>query len=147
MLHRGRPSMLSCRLMKKRVQFFPNGTVQILGGVAPSLLNLLYAQISQLLHQYDSSLQMTRWKVNNIVFYFVLTQRLQFNHCVCSKDLSYEPELFPAALISKWQPAHITLFSNGKGMITGIKSEDIAQSIVDELPSFLSLMNVKFYDK
>ena len=29
-LYNGRPTMLSCRLMGKRVQFFPNGTIQVL---------------------------------------------------------------------------------------------------------------------
>ena len=137
-LHRSRPTMLTCRVMKKRVQFFPNGTVQILGGgVTPSLLHHLCAQISHLLHQYDSSLQMGPWKVNNIVFHFDLETQINFNSCMCTKDFSFEPELFPAALISKWSPGHVTLFSNGKGMITGVKCYDKAQRILHDLPSFL----------
>lgn len=56
---------------------------------------------------------------------------------MCTKDLSYEPELFPAALISKWQPAHVTLFPNGKGMITGVKSYDEAVTILQQLSSFI----------
>ena len=55
---------------------------------------------------------------------------------MCSKDFSFEPELFPAALISKWHPAHVSV-SNGKGMITGVKSQDEAECILDELPFFL----------
>lgn len=137
-LHCGRPTMLTCRMMTKRVQFFPNGTVQILGGgVTPSLLNHLCAQISHLLTRYDSTLKMGPWKVNNIVFHFDLLKHIKFCNCTCTKDFSFEPELFPAALISKWQPAHVTLFSNGKGMITGVKSHDSAQYILSELPSFL----------
>ena len=138
-LHRGRPTMLTCRMMTKRVQFFPSGTVQILGGgVTPSLLNHLSAQISHLLSQCDSNLLMGTWKVNNIVFHFDLMKRIKLNNSVSTKNFSFEPELFPAALISKWHPAHVTLFSNGKGMITGVKSHDTAQCILDELPSYIT---------
>ena len=56
---------------------------------------------------------------------------------MCTKDFSFEPELFPAAMISKWQPAHVTLFCNGKGLITAVKSEDKALFILSELTLFL----------
>lgn len=80
---------------------------------------------------------MGEWKLNNIVFHFDLMKQIKFHDCLCTKDFSFEPELFPAALISKWQPSHITLFPNGKGMITGVKSKDEAEYILDELPFFL----------
>ena len=138
-LHRGRPTMLSCRMMTKRVQFFPNGTVQVLGGgVTPSLLNHLHTQISHLLRQCDSNFRMENWRVNNFVFHFEFPSKVKLNGCICTQHFSYEPELFPAALISKWHPAHVTLFRNGKGMITGVKSEYDAQCILDDLPTFLA---------
>ena len=80
---------------------------------------------------------MSQWKVNNLVFHFNFGKQVKFNNCICSKDFSFEPELFPAALISKWHPSHVTLFSNGKGMITGVKNGNEAQCILDELPTFL----------
>ena len=141
-LHRGRPYMLSCRMKMKRVLFFPNGTIQILGGgLNPSTLQLLSMEISRLLHQYDSTRRplLLRWKLNNMVFHFDMTTRIKLTKCVCTKHLSYEPELFPAALISKWQPAHVTLFPNGKGMITGIKSYDESLSILRQLFTFIQL--------
>ena len=140
-LHRGRPTMLICRMKTKRVQFFPNGTVQILGGgVTPFLLHHLTFQISHILHQCNLTLPppILRWKVNNLVFHFDFMTRIKFTKCLCTKDFSYEPELFPAALISKWHPAHVTVFSNGKGMITGVKTHDEALYILHQLPSFLS---------
>ena len=84
---------------------------------------------------------MTPWKVNNIVFSFNLSERLKFYDCMCTKDFSFEPELFPAALISKWHPAHVTLFSNGKGMITGVKSRENAEQIFLQLSPFLHDVN------
>ena len=79
---------------------------------------------------------MTQWTVNNIVFHFDFAQRFKLNTRWCNKDFSYEPELFPAALISKWKPAHVTLFPNGKGMITGVRSEQTALKILHELSIF-----------
>ena len=130
--------MLTCRLMTKRVQFFPSGTVQILGGgVTPALLTHLCSQICHLLRRCDSTLCIGQWKVNNIVLHFDLLKRIKLRGSICTKDFSFEPEVFPAALISKWHPSHVTLFPNGKGMITGVKCQEEAQCILDELPSFL----------
>ena len=75
--------------------------------------------------------------MNNCVFKFNLFHHLKFEHYDCNQYFSYEPELFPAALISYWSPAHVTLFPNGKGMITGIKDRDSAVDILHKLPTFL----------
>ena len=83
-------------------------------------------------------IQLSPWKVNNCVCEFDFNRRFKFEKIPCDKDFSYEPELFPAALISKWAPAHVTLFSNGKGLVTGVKSETEAMSYLCQLPSFLS---------
>lgn len=75
--------------------------------------------------------------MNNFVFHFHLKHRLTFKQIPCGKDFSFEPELFPAALISKWSPCHVTLFPNGKAMLTGIKSHEDALHILDMLIAFL----------
>ena len=72
------------------------------------------------------------------MFHFDLQQCLKFNHIDCNQFFSFEPELFPAALISKWHPAHITLFVNGKGMITGIKDRDTAVGILNDLKQYIA---------
>lgn len=141
-LHRGRPCMLTCRLLNKRVLFFPNGTVQILGGgITLLLLHQIAIQVLLLLHRYNLTLPppLLRWKVNNMVFHFDLKTCINFKDCICDKDLSYEPELFPAALISKWHPAHVTLFCSGKGMITGVKSVAESMFILQELVPYIKL--------
>lgn len=51
--------------------------------------------------------------------------------------MCYEPELFPAALISRWLPVHVAVFHNGKVIITGLKSEKHANDILDSLIQFV----------
>ena len=37
-------------------------------------------------------------------------------------NVFYEIEIFPAALITSWKPAHVALFHSGYVIVTGIKS-------------------------
>jgi len=138
--YRGRPTMLTCQILKKRVQFFPNGTIQVLGGdLTPHLLHYLTVKICILLRLCNYSLPEKNclFSVNNFVFHFHINHRLNFKQIPCDKDFSFEPELFPAALISKWSPCHVTLFPNGKAMLTGLKSREDALHILDALIAFL----------
>lgn len=140
-LHRGRPTMMSCRLLKKRVLFFPNGSVQVIGGgVTVTLLNHLARKIDILLRLSGVTVPPCKlqWTINNIVFRFNLHRRFSFDRYQCNQYFSFEPELFPAALISRWPPAHVTLFSNGRGMITGIKDRATALELLRKLPVFLT---------
>ena len=138
-LHQSRPTMLSCRFLKKRIQFFPNGSVQLLGGgVTPALLSQALTVIQSLLNLIDIECKLSSWKINNIVFHFNLNHRFKLEKLLNNYEFSYEPELFPAALISKWQPAHVTLFPNGKGVITGVKQEEDALTVLRDLELFLS---------
>ena len=140
-LYHGRPKMLSCKILMKRVQFFPSGTIQVLGGgMTPVLLKSLLQKICTLLRRCSMTIPQRKyyWIVNNAVYKFNLFQRFKFEHYNCNQYFSYEPELFPAAMISYWSPGHVTLFPNGKGMITGIKDRDTALSILDKLPTFLT---------
>ena len=60
-----------------------------------------------------------------------------------SSDYFYECEIFPAALIAKWRPAHIALFHNGKVIVTGVKDERTLYSVFKDLSSFLKTLPVK----
>ena len=53
-------------------------------------------------------------------------------------QLFYEIDLFPAALIRKWHPAHVAVFHNGQVIITGVKTMEQVNNIVQDLTSFLS---------
>ena len=60
--------------------------------------------------------------------------------CLPSKsnnNVFYETELFPAALIQKWSPAHVAVFHNGKVIVTGIKTLDAFYDIMYALLQFL----------
>ena len=136
-LHQSRPTMLTCRFLKKRMQFFPNGSVQLLGGgVTPALLSRALTLIQSLLKLIDIECELREWKINNAVFHFNLYRQFKLDQFLSAYDFSYEPELFPAALISKWRPAHVTLFPNGKGMITGVKQKEHALTILREVEAF-----------
>ena len=56
----------------------------------------------------------------------------------CTKDIFFEPELFPAMLLSQWRPGHVTLFPNGHGMITGVKDRKAAVAIIHKLCDFIT---------
>ena len=58
-----------------------------------------------------------------MVFCFTTNYRPKMNNILCTKNVFFEPEIFPAILLSTWKPAHVTLFANGRGMITGVKNK------------------------
>ena len=137
--------MVSCRMMGKRVMFFPNGTIQVLGGkMSPSHFRDLHAMIRRLLRSYTLAngatktlIRVSSWIVNNLVVYFDLCSGLTFTGIVCNGRISYEPELFPALLLSKGKSVHVTLFPNGKGIVTGVRrSVDAIEVLQDILVDF-----------
>jgi len=110
-LYRGRPEMLLLRMSNGRnVQLFRRGTVQILGHLTQHEAESMR---SELLH------------------------RLQIITTNSNANLFYEIELFPAALIRKWYPAHIAVFHNGKVILTGVKTVDACKEIFSHLLSYL----------
>ena len=106
--------------------------------MTPALLSQALTVIQFLLNLIDIECKLSPWKINNIVFHFNLNHRFKLEKLLNNYEFSYEPELFPAALISKWQPAHVTLFPNGKGVITGVKQEEDALTVLRDLELFLS---------
>ena len=81
---------------------------------------------------------LSEWKCTNAVYHFDLNRRIHVSNVPSSKDVFFEAELFPAILISKWKPSHVTLFANGKGMITGVKSKQAALDIICEVSDYFS---------
>ena len=140
-LHMGRPTMLSCRIVGKRVMFFPNGSIQILAGnMTPTHFDRLQLVIRRLLSTYTSVnavtptvIHVSKWIVNNLVVYFDLHSSFTFNGILCNGRISYEPELFPALLLSKKSTAHVTLFQNGKGIVTGVRSTVEAIHVLQDI--------------
>lgn len=52
-------------------------------------------------------------------------------------DVSYESELFPAALFNKWKPAHVAVFYNGNVIITGVTSMSLVNRIIYDVENYL----------
>jgi len=73
-----------------------------------------------------------------VVYHFTMNRKVRTNNIGSSKDVFFEPEIFPAILLSKWKPTHITLFANGKGMITGVKDKKTAVDTLSQLIDHLS---------
>ena len=75
--------------------------------------------------------------MNNLVVYFDLRSVFTFTGILCNGRISYEPELFPALLLSKKSTTHVTLFQNGKGIVTGVRRPveaiEVLQDILKDL--------------
>ena len=56
---------------------------------------------------------------------------------MCNGRVSYEPELFPALLMTEAKSAHVTLFPNGKGVITGIRRYSDALTLINSTVAHL----------
>lgn len=78
-------------------------------------------------------IRVSPWTVNNIVVYFELHSAFKFSGLLCDGRISYEPELFPALLASKKANTHVTLFPNGKGVVTGIRSASKAVEVLQDI--------------
>lgn len=81
---------------------------------------------------------MSSLTVDNLVISTQLSDAITFRNIHSSNhDLYYEPELFPAALISRWHPVHVAVFHNGKVIITGLKSETQIKPILKSLTHYV----------
>ena len=74
--------------------------------------------------------------VTNLVISSHLSERISLPQS-SNHELSYEPELFPAMLISRWLPVHVAVFHSGKVIITGLKSESQVSPILDDIVQYL----------
>ena len=138
-LYRGRPEMLLLPMSNGRnMQLFRRGTVQILGKVSQHEAEVMRRELLQRL-QISTT---TPLVISNLV----ISAQLKMTHCLqkilqSNANLMYEVELFPAALISKWHPAHVAVFHNGKVIITGVKTVSRCKEIFSLLLSYLNDMH------
>ena len=133
-LHRGRPEMLVLPLSNRRnVQFFRGGTVQILGNIPDDMAEWMRREVLLLLPEKAS---VTPLQTRNIVVSAQLTKRPSLP-LWSSDTVFYETELFPAALIRMWHPAHVAVFHNGKVIVTGLKTLSAFYNVMKSLLDFL----------
>jgi len=138
-LYRGRPEMLLLRMSNGRsIQLFRRGTVQILGRLSQDVVEKMRHELLQRL-QIVTSIPLV---ISNIVISAQLKKDLCLRKLVHSNgNIFYEIELFPAALIRKWHPAHIAVFHNGKVIVTGVKSVAGLKKLSSDLQIYLHNLN------
>ena len=147
-LYTGRPEMLLILMSNGRnVQLFRQGTIQILGAISDQEAHEMLSECLQLLRQVRKmrtcalSMQLT---IKNLVlkFHFKTTiylNRIQSsNHKIC-----YDATVFPAAMVTKWSPAHVSIFPDGKVILTGVKTLDAALSILTDLRDYCMPLIIK----
>ena len=133
--YRGRPQMLLIPMSNGRnVQLFRHGTAQILG-------RLTEDEAQGMRREFLQRLQITTASplvITNMVIHAQLKMKLCLRKIAQSNaNLFYETELFPAALIHKWHPAHVAVFHNGKVILTGVKTVSACKDILSLLLTYL----------
>ena len=76
--------------------------------------------------------------LKNMVVCCKYTKPFKLQDRPTSAEYFYEREVFPAALISRWAPAHVALFHTGSLLCTGIKDWRHFHKIICDLHSYLS---------
>jgi transcription initiation factor TFIID TATA-box-binding protein len=142
-LHRGRPEMLVMRMSinGRNLQLFRGGKIQILGAVPSREAEAMRHEIATRLRRLPTmeKCQVTPLTITNLVASLQLPSTVNLQKISHSNhDMTYEAELFPAALIRKWHPAHVALFHNGKIIVTGIKTLTTLNDIFHHTQEFLS---------
>ena len=121
----------------KTVQIYPNNKVQIIGKVnyeeAKSMRDTIIQELRQALD--EPSLTMTLPAVSTMTLTARLPFRPNFNGLVCNSLVNYEPEIFPAVILSYWSPMKVTLFHTGHINLTGVKNVNDVIPIVSSLQS------------
>lgn len=144
-LYRGRPEMLLLRMSNNRnVQLFRRGTIQILGPLRQDEAENMRRELLQCLQ----TTAVTPLVISNMV----ISAQLKKAPCLqmiteSNASYVYEIELFPAALIRKWSPAHVAVFHNGKIILTGVKTVEACKEIFSLLPSYLRQVTCNEYEE
>ena len=137
-LFRGRPEMLLLRMSNGRnVQLFRRGTIQILGRLHQREADMMRREVLQRLRLRTA----TPLVISNIVISAQLTMKKLCLRNMNDNNVFYETEIFPAALIHKWYPAHVALFHIGKIVLTGVKTVKQCYEILSSLIHFLRNKN------
>ena len=139
-LHRGRPEMVVMRMSNGcNLQMFRGGKVQIFGNLKQEEAEEMRREFVMKLRTILPNLQVTPLKIVNLVVSVMLKHAIPLRTITSSNSsVFYEAELFPAALIRKWHPAHIAVFHNGKVIITGVKTVRDVYTLISELSPFLT---------
>jgi transcription initiation factor TFIID TATA-box-binding protein len=78
-------------------------------------------------------------KIRNIVVTASLGSSLNLDGLALASNVIYEPEQFPAVILSLKEPykASILIFASGKVVITGLKNSEQIEPIMKKLQHFI----------
>ena len=76
-------------------------------------------------------------KLLNMVIYAHYMKPFKLTGKASNAEYFHEKEIFPAALISRWAPAHIAIFDSGSLLLTGIKTWSQYKYLINELTAYL----------
>ena len=153
-MYYGRPEMLKVRMRNGQcMQIFRGGTTQILGRVTLREAQKMRRELLGLLPRDSANCQLlrqillsTKMQISNIVIHARLKMVNSLTEIAHSNEnLSFDIELFPAALIRQWEPAHVAVFHNGKIIITGLKTVSRCREILISLEEFLKKIYMQQY--
>lgn len=134
-LYLGRPEMLLLRMSNGRnVQLHRQGAIQILGRVRQQEAQAMRREVLQQLQIRNASPLV----IVNIVIRAQLMKKKVCLRKINDTNVFYETEIFPAALIDKWKPAHVSVFHNGKLVLTGVRTVEKCYEILSSLIHFLN---------
>lgn len=91
--------------------------------------------------QKEVGLFVSQLSMKNMVVSVKFSKRYRLLNLPSNKDILYNCELFPAALIQRWRPAHVSLFHTGSAIITGIQSLEQAKHIMSEMDTYMTSLS------
>ena len=128
---RGRPTMIKLKLPGAHytILIFPNGRIQLLGKTTSDD----HEYVRTFLHEH-LKLNIPPFKLDVMTVVCKILRSYNLHKLQkCTPERFYEPELFPALLLSKWKPIHVSLFGSGSVVLTGVKSFDDVYKIIKEI--------------
>ena len=141
-LYGGRPEMVLVKMNNGRnLQIFRSGVIQILGALSHSDAVSMRYEVKHRLKKLAKmeNCQMSDLTLKNMVVSAQLSRNVSFRNIKTgNKTIQYDGETFPAALITKWRPAHVSVFRNGKVVITGLKTQSHTYFILNSLLDYLT---------
>ena len=127
----------------RKVQLFPCGKLQVLGNLSHSVALFMICEVVGVLQKLNPNYTVNPLKLINLVAAAQLKAPVALQRINSSSStLFYESELFPAALLRQWKPAHVAVFHNGKCVLSGCKTLAQAESIFQSLSEYLEDMNL-----
>ena len=119
----------------KTVLVFPRRKIQFVGRISKEEAIEMHNEVSKTLSNLfdEEIISITHPKLNTMTVTWTFPRTFNFLNIPCNASFSYEPELFPAAILSKWQPIKVVLFPSGHVNFTGVRETRTVIPIIEEI--------------